>query len=125
MPIPPTAEAPRTIFDVLGMSEQVPLNLQAKGEFEFVGAKPLGNGCNQNPSVQCVGVPVKEFRETVVRPFRNGRFNFGVNLLVAKGFTGQTLEDFYPSVASEVSGVRIPSSSRVSFTYRFRDHRAP
>jgi hypothetical protein len=115
----PTAEAPRTIFDILGVSEKLPLHLQAKGEFEYVGAKPLGTGCNPDPSAQCVGVSVREFRANIARPFEEGRFNIGVNLLAAKGFTGQTLENFYPSVASEITGVRIPSYASVSFTYRF------
>jgi len=115
----PTAEAPRTIFDLLGASEKLPLHLQAKGEFEYVGAKPLGTGCNPDPTAQCVGVSVREFRANIARPFEEGRFNIGVNLLVAKGFTGQTLENFCPSVASEVTGIRIPSYASVSFTYRF------
>jgi hypothetical protein len=115
----PTAEAPRTIFDLLGVSEKLPLHFQAKGEFEYVGAKPLGTGCDPNPSAQCVGVSVREFRANIARPFQEGRLNVGVNLLVAKGFTGQTLENFYPSVASEIAGVRIPSYASVSFTYRF------
>ena len=60
------------------------------------GTKPLGTGCNPGSDAQCVGVPVKEFRASVARPFQDGRFNVGVNLSVAKGFTGQTLESFYP-----------------------------
>jgi hypothetical protein len=116
----PTAEAPRTIFDVLGVSEKLPLHLQAKGEFEYVGAKPLGTGCTSVLNAQCVGVPVREFRAALARSFQDGRFNIGVNLLAAKGFTGQTLESFHPSVLSVVTGVRIPSYASVSFTYRFR-----
>jgi hypothetical protein len=77
----PTAEAPRTIFDLLGVSEKLPLHLEAKGEFEYVGAKPLGTGCNPDPSAQCVGVSVSEFRANIARPFEHGRFNIGVNLL--------------------------------------------
>jgi hypothetical protein len=53
------------------------------------------------------------------------QFNVGVNLSVAKGFTGQTLESFYPSVPSVVTGVRIPSFASVSFTYRFRGRTSP
>ncbi len=56
----PTPEAPRTIFDLLGTIQKLPLHLQARGEFEYVGAKPLGPGCL--PVDACVGVPVKEFR---------------------------------------------------------------
>jgi hypothetical protein len=121
----PTAEAPRTILDVLGVSEKLPVHLQAKGEFEYVGAKPLGTGCKPGSDAQCVGVPVREFRAAVAPPFQDGRFNVGVNLSVAKGFTGQTLESFYPSIASELTGVRIPSFASVSFTYRFRSRTSP
>jgi len=121
----PTPEAPRTIFDLLGASRKLPLRLQAKGEFEFVGANALGTGCAPNPSAQCVGPPVREFRAAVVRAFQEERFSVGVNLLLASGFTGQTLETFYPSVTSEVAGVRIPSHVSISFTYRFGVHSAP
>jgi hypothetical protein len=121
----PTAEAPRTILDVLGETQKLPMRLQAKGEFEYVGAKPLGIGCNPEPGAQCVGVAVREFRVAVAHLFQEGRINVGLNLLVARGFTGQTLETFYPSVTSEVTGVRIPSYTSVSFTYRFGDHPVP
>lgn len=121
----PTAEAPRTILDLLGVSQKLPFHLQAKGEFEYVAAKPLGTGCNPDPNAQCVGVAVKEFRSAITRPFCGGRLNVGVNLLVAKGATGQTLESIYPSVVSEVVGVRVPSYVSASFTYRFGGHNAP
>ena len=58
----PTPEAPRTILDFLGTIQKLPFKLQARGEFEYVAAKPLGTGCLPNPSAECVGVPVKEFR---------------------------------------------------------------
>ena len=121
----PTAEAPRTIFDALGVTEKLPLRFQAKGEFEYVGAKPLGTGCYPDPNVQCIGVTVTQLRAAFARPFREGRFNIGANFLVAKGFTGQTLENFYPSPISEVTGVRIPSYASVSFTYRFGSRIVP
>ena len=35
----PTPEAPRTIFDLLGTIQKLPLGLQARGEFEYVGTK--------------------------------------------------------------------------------------
>jgi hypothetical protein len=121
----PAAEAPRTILDVLGAKEKLPMRLQAKGEFEYVGAKPFGTGCNPNPNAQCVGVAVREFRAAVARSFQEGRINVGGNLLIARGFTGQTLETFYPSATSEVTGLRIPSYASVSFTYRFGSHPTP
>jgi Carboxypeptidase regulatory-like domain len=116
----PTPEAPRTIFDLLGTIRKLPLRLQARGEFEYVGTKPLGTGCNPaNLNAECTGTPVREFRGAVIRSFMNERLTAGVNFLVAAGYTGQTTENFYPSDIQEVVGVRIPSYASISFTYRF------
>jgi len=115
----PTPEAPRTLFDLMGTIQKLPLRLQARGEFEYVGAKPLGTGCLPNLNAECRGTPVKEFRGAVVRPFKNGRVNAAVNFLLARGYAGQTTENFFPSGIQEVVGVRIPSSASVSVTYRF------
>jgi hypothetical protein len=115
----PTPEAPRTLFDLLGTIQKLPFRLQARGEFEYVGTKPLGTGCLPNLNAECTGTPVKEFRGAVVRPFLNGRMNVGVNFLIASGFTGQTTENFEPSQIQEVVGVRIPSYASISLTYRF------
>ncbi len=41
-----TPEAPRVIGDLTWTYQKLPFRLQAKGEFEYVGAKALGNGCN-------------------------------------------------------------------------------
>jgi hypothetical protein len=49
----------------------------------------------------------------------NGRLTVGMNLLVAGGHTGQTLEMFAPSDIPEVAGVRIPSYASATLTYRF------
>jgi Carboxypeptidase regulatory-like domain len=115
----PTPEAPRTIFDLLGAVRTLPFHLQARGEFEYVGAKPLGTGCERVLTSECVGVPVKEFRGALIRPFLKGRMNAGVNFLIASGYTGQTTENFYPSDVSEIVGVRIPSYASLSLTYKF------
>ena len=115
----PTAEAPRTIADVLGGLEKLPFRLQAKGEFEYLGANPLGTGCAPAPAAQCMGVPVKQFRAAVARSFGEDRWNVGINLMGASGSTGQTLESFAPSNAMQPAGVRIPSYASVNVTYRF------
>jgi hypothetical protein len=121
----PTPEAPRTIFDLLGTIQKLPFGLQARGEFEYVGTKPLGTGCLPVLISECTGTPVKEFRGALVRPFLNGRLNAGVNFLIASGYTGQTTENFYPSDIQEVVGVRIPSYASATLTYRFGRTGAP
>jgi len=116
----PTPEAPRTILDLLGTIQKLPFRLQARGEFEYVGTKPLGTGCNPaNLNAECTGTPVKEFRGAMVRLFLDGRLTAGVNFLIAGGYTGQTTENFYPSDIQEVVGVRIPAYASVSLAYRF------
>jgi hypothetical protein len=115
----PTPEAPRTLFDLLGTIQKLPFHLQARGEFEYVGTKPLGTGCLPILSNECTGTPVREFRGAMVRPFLNGRIDAGVNFLIASGYSGQTTENFYPSDIQEVVGVRIASYASVSLSYRF------
>jgi hypothetical protein len=128
----PTPEAPRTIFDLLGTIQKLPFRLQARGEFEYVGTKPLGTGCEPNLNAECTGTPVREFRGALVRPFMNGRMNVGVNFLIASGYTGQTTEYFsYPVInpnpyqVQEVVGVRIPSYASITITYKFGRAVAP
>jgi hypothetical protein len=125
----PTPEAPRTIFDLLGTIEKLPFRLQMRGEFEFVGAKPLGTGCLPDLNEECTGTSVKEFRGAAVRPFMQGRLTAGINFMIASGYTGQTTENFCqqigsptvcdPSPYQEIVGVRIPSYASASVTYRF------
>jgi len=46
-----TAETPRLIGDLSWTYQKLPLHLQAKGEFEYVGRKVVGNGCDEsNPT---------------------------------------------------------------------------
>jgi hypothetical protein len=40
-------------------------------------------------------------------------------MLIAGGYTGQTIENFYPSAIQQVAGVRIPSYASVNVTYKF------
>jgi len=60
----PVPEAPRLVFAVLGTIDRLPFHWKARGEFEEVGRKPLGNGF--------VAVPVHQVRGELVRPFWNG-----------------------------------------------------
>jgi hypothetical protein len=132
-----TPEAPRLIGDLSWAYQKLPYHLQAKGEFEYVGRKVVGNGCDEsNPSdltSYCLGVPNKEFRLALARPFLDGKITVGVNMMIASGYTGQTTEnfatDYQPGYVgplpvpenpiAEVIGVRIPSYASASFTYRF------
>jgi hypothetical protein len=132
-----TPEAPRLIGDFTWTYQKLPFHLQAKGEFEYVGRKVVGNGCNEatpnDPGSYCIGVPNREFRLALARPFLNGKINVGVNMMIARGYTGQTTENFATDYkpgyvgplpvpdnpVAEVVGVRIPSYESVNFTYRF------
>jgi hypothetical protein len=111
----PVPEAPRLIWDALGSYNHLPLHLQAKGEFEFVRAKPLGDGF--------VGVPVKEFRGALLRPFLDDRMSVGVNFLIATGYSGQTVETIPlqpdPCPVECIVGVPLKSYISASWTYHF------
>jgi len=115
----PTAEAPRTIVDVLGVVNKLPFRLQARAEYEEVGRKPLGDGFSS--------VPVREFRGALLRSFLNERMDVGVNYMIASGYTGQTTEVLAVAGQNEpfeqVTGVRVPSYVSLSWTYRFRRRR--
>ncbi len=112
----PVPEAPRMIWDAVGSINQLPFRLQARGEFEFVKAKPLGDGF--------VGVPVTEFRGAVLRPFLENRMSIAANFLIASGYTGQTTEVLaYPpniTPVEQVVGVPLKSYVSASLTYYFR-----
>jgi hypothetical protein len=137
-----TPEAPRLIGDLLGTYQKLPFHLQAKGEFEYVGRKVVGTSCDATQPLTggtsyCLGVPNKEFRLALARPFLEGRMSVGVNMMIASGWTGQTTENFaLASVygpgkvglvngtvpgdpVNEVVGVRMPSYASLTLTYRF------
>jgi len=134
---PDHAEAPRLIGDLSWSWEKLPFHLQAKGEFEYVGRKVVGNGCDESSpddlDSYCLGVPDKELRLALSRPFQEGRIIVGVDMMIARGYTGQTTENFAADYkpgytgtlpvpdnpVAEVVGVRIPSCASVYFTYRF------
>lgn len=111
----PTPEAPRLIVDVLGTVNKLPFGLQARAEFEEVGANPLGDGF--------VSVPMREFRGALLRTFPSRRMDVGGNFLLASGYTGQTTEVLaLPGQAApfeRIVGVRLPSYVSVSYSYRF------
>ncbi len=122
----PTPEAPRLIVDGLAtLDHLLPFHLRARGEFEYVGAKPLGELVSGVPSSDAIGVPNMEVRGAILRTFKQGRMDLGVNFLIAKGYTGQTTEQLEPSPFMSTVGVRLHSYTSVSFTYHFgRDYGA-
>lgn len=111
----PTPEAPRTIFDALGTVDRLPLHLRARGEFEYVGRKPLGDGFDSRA--------VGELRIAVMRSFLNEALDVGFNGLVASGYTGQTTEILAlpsdPAPFERVVGVRLVSFAGASVSYHF------
>jgi len=117
----PIPEAPRLIWDAVGGINRLPFRLHARGEFEYVGRKFLGNDDAGNI---LTATPVCEFRGAVDRSFAEGRFDAGVNFLIADGYTGQTVESLaLPSETSapfsRVVGVPLKSYVSVSVAYHF------
>jgi hypothetical protein len=112
----PVPEAPRTIWDAVASENRLPFRFQVRGEFEYVKAKPLGDGFN--------GVPVTEFRGAVLRPFLENRMSLAANFLIASGYTGQTTEALaYPPdtpPVERVVGIPLKSYLSLSWTYYFR-----
>ena len=111
----PTPEAPRLIWDLLGAINRLPFGLQARGEYAYVGRKPLGNGF--------ASVPVREFRGALIRSFDGKRMDVGMNFLIVRGYAGQTLETLaLPGEGQpfeRVTGFRLKSYVTASWTYRF------
>jgi len=114
----PTPEAPRVIWDFLGTIDRLPFHVVARGEYEQVGRKPLGDGF--------VAVPVREFRGALIRPFASKGIDVGVNFLIAYGYGGQTLETLaLPGEGlpfERITGLPLKSYVTASFTYHFRRH---
>jgi hypothetical protein len=112
-------EAPRLIWDVSGTLNRLPFGMRARSEFEEVGRKPLGDGFT--------AAPVREFRFSLVRSFRAGQMDLGLNSLIARGYTGQTVETLQavgqPAAVEQVVGVPLKSYVSLSWTYNFRHGR--
>jgi hypothetical protein len=112
----PIPEAPRMIWDTVATANRLPLHLRVRGEFEYVKAKPLGDGFT--------GVPVTEIRGAVLRPFLEDRMSVAVNFLIAHGYTGQTTQTLAlsngPTPFERVVGVPLKSYVGLSLTYYFK-----
>ncbi len=109
----PTPEAPRLIWDVLATYDKLPFHMVARGEYEHVGKKPEGGGF--------VSVPVREFRGALVRPFVSQRFDLGLNVFLASGYGGQTVETLAlpgdPEPFDRLTGFPLRSYVTASVTY--------
>jgi len=112
----PIPEAPRMILDVVASANRLPFHLRLRGEYEFVKAKPLGDGFT--------GVSVTEIRGAVLRPFLEDRMSVAVNFLIAHGYTGQTTENLTlpnePELFERVVGVPLKSYVGLSLTYYWK-----
>jgi len=112
----PIPEAPRFIWDTVASYKHLPFGLWVRGEFEYVRAKPLGDGFT--------GVPVTEFRGAVLKPFREDTMSIAANFLIASGYAGQTTEVLAlptdPAPFERVVGVPSKSYVSLSWTCYFR-----
>ena len=122
-----TPEAPRLIWDAVATENHLPFGLRARAEFEYVRAKPLGEGCGPAANIVCIGVPVPEFRGAVLRPFFDSRMILSTEFLIGNGYTGQTTEVFaypsdsiFPTPFQRIVGVPLRSYITFSWTYHFR-----
>ncbi len=111
----PTPEAPRLIWDVLATLDKLPFHLVARGEYEHVGKKPEGGGF--------ISVPMREFRGALVRPFESKGIDLGLNVFLASGYGGQTVETLGLPGESDpfdrLTGFPLRSYLSASVTYHF------
>jgi hypothetical protein len=114
-------EAPRLIWDVEGTLNRLPFGLRARSEYEVVGRKPLGDGFT--------AMPVREFRLALLHSFRDGQMDLGLNSLIARGYTGQTLEFFQTpgqiDPVEQIVGVPLKSYISMSWSYNFHSAQRP
>ena len=102
-----TPEAPRTIFDALAAFEKLPMGLRGRAEYEYVGHKFLDAGNPTHPD-QFEAIPVGETRIAILRPFLEGKLALGLDAVVARGYTGQTTENFDPNWNVATSATELP-----------------
>ena len=113
MPGPP---ALGTNYQLAGAGVNLPFHLLARGEYQHVGRKPEGGGF--------VSLPVREFRGALVRQFESKGIDLGLNLFIASGYGGQTVETLALPGEGEpfdrLTGFPLRSYITGSITYRLR-----
>ena len=100
------------------------LNNTAAKVVETIAA-PEVSSISNGTYVQKVVTAIVEppiFWGALLRAFKQGRMDLGVNFLIAKGYTGQTTEQLEPSLLMSIVGVRLRSYVSASYTYRFGTH---
>ena len=111
----PVPEAPRMIVDALIGTNRLPYGFTGKTEFEYVKAKPLGDGFT--------GEPLSEIRFSLSRSFQDGRWTGTADGQLLHGATGQTLETITSgpgaSPDEQRTGVPVASYATVGLRYNF------
>ena len=111
----PVPEAPRLIVDSIGSVERLPFGAAAKGEYEYVGEKPLGDGFR--------AVPIQEVRLDLEKPLGDGSWIVSVDGELASGASGQTLQTFAlpgePAPFERIVGVPLRSYASLSLSHQF------
>jgi hypothetical protein len=110
----PIPEAPRMIADASATFMRLPHGFTAQGEFEYVKAKPLGDGIS--------GTPLTELRMGLDHSWLDGRLTAGLQGRLAQGFSGQTTETLAlpgESMAFE-RAVGVPSAPYASASLNWR-----
>ena len=101
------------IVDAVAGTSRLPFSLTGKTEFEYVKAKPLGDGF--------VGVPLREIRFELSKALQDGRWVVSANGQWKNGFSGQTLETISvdSSAAATERRVGVPVASYATLAVRY------
>jgi hypothetical protein len=73
-------------------------------------------------------MPVRELRLALLHSFRDGQMDLGLNSLIARGYTGLTLEFVHTpgqiDPVEQIVGVPLKSYVSISWSYNFRHAKA-
>ena len=112
----PIPEAPRMIVDAVYETSRLPFGLTGKTEFEYVKAKPLGDGFKD--------IPLREVRFELSKNLQGDRWTVSANGQWMNGFSGQTLEtisvDSSHAATEQPVGIPVVSYATLAVRYNFR-----